>query len=151
MSELIDNIMAVMDRAFDPCFGEAWTRKQVTDSLDLPNTHCIVVGADGQPTSDKAEPVGFLLSRAAPGEEELLLIGVIPEYRDLGLGTVLVKRFLKCAQERGADHVFLEMRHNNPAMSFYKRNGFEPIGKRPNYYRASNGERLDAITFSKKL
>ena len=44
--------------------------------------------------------------------------------------------------------IFLEMRANNPAEKLYRKMGFEPIGRRKNYYRTENGEQLDAITFA---
>ena len=43
----IDRIMAVMEAAFDPAYGEAWNRRQVTDALAMPNTHALAVDADG--------------------------------------------------------------------------------------------------------
>ena len=39
MNDDLDRIMAVMDAAFDPAWAEAWTRRQVGDSLALPSTH----------------------------------------------------------------------------------------------------------------
>jgi ribosomal-protein-alanine N-acetyltransferase len=38
------------------------------------------------------------------------------------------------------------MRRNNPAGVLYAAHGFQPIGIRPRYYRALNGDRIDAIT-----
>ncbi|MEO0057507.1 MAG: hypothetical protein RIT17_960, partial [Pseudomonadota bacterium] len=32
----IDRIMAVMEAAFDPAYGEAWNRRQVADALSMP-------------------------------------------------------------------------------------------------------------------
>jgi ribosomal-protein-alanine N-acetyltransferase len=43
------------------------------------------------------------------------------------------------------------MRANNPAESLYRACGFEPIGRRPAYYRTLDGAKLDAITFARKL
>ena len=47
--------------------------------------------------------------------------------------------------------MFLEMRDGNPAESLYRINGFTPIGRRPKYYRTSQGDRIDAITFSRAM
>ena len=38
MGDDLDRIMAVMEAAFDPRWGEAWNRKQVSDSLAMPTT-----------------------------------------------------------------------------------------------------------------
>ncbi|MFN2101129.1 GNAT family N-acetyltransferase [Altererythrobacter sp. MF3-039] len=147
----LNAIMEVMDAAFDPHWGEAWNRQQVIGSLSMPHTHCLIVDANGDNWEEPAEPAGFLLSRAAPGEEELLLVAVKPEIRGKGLGARLMQAFAAAAADRGAQKVFLEMRSNNEAERLYRAQGFEPIGQRKNYYRLSDGSRLDAITMGKSL
>lgn len=151
MIDHVDAIMAIMNSAFDPRWGEAWTRRQITDSLTLPNTHYLLVDADGEAWRSQTDAAGFLLSRSAPGEEELLLIAVSPPFRGGGLGRQLLETFKSDAKQRGAERVFLEMRCNNPAEKLYRLVGFEPIGKRANYYRLSDGSKLDAITFGHEL
>jgi ribosomal-protein-alanine N-acetyltransferase len=47
--------------------------------------------------------------------------------------------------------LLLEMRRGNPAEALYRTLGFVAIGARPNYYRAADGTRIDAITFSLQL
>ena len=144
----VDHIMEVMETAFDPTWGEAWNRRQVSDALIMPSTHVIVISASGtiDPPSG-GDIAGFCLSRHTAGEEELLLIGVKPTSRGAGLGRKMIKQLIRDAQARGATRIYLEMRANNPAESLYRTIGFQPIGKRPKYYRLSNGERMDAITF----
>ena len=148
MSDDLDRIMAVMDAAFDPAWGEAWNRRQVSDSLAFPHTHYRLLAADGQPPDIGAPAAGFTLVRAAPGEEELLLIGVAPESRKRGIGRLLLEQVLDDARERGAERVFLEMRYNNPAAPLYRSIGFEPIGRRRDYYGLPDGTKIDAITFA---
>ena len=144
----LDRIMAIMDAAFDPAWGEAWTRRQISDSLLFPHTHYRLLGSDNQRGSEAA---GFTLVRAAPGEEELLLVAVRPEHRGRGLGRALIEQALGDARARRAERMFLEMRFNNPAEQLYRSLGFEPIGRRREYYRLPNGERIDAITFACQL
>ncbi len=149
---LVDQIMIVMDEAFDPAFGEAWNRRQICDALAMPTTHALLVDANGAVIGDKwHDPAGFVLSRHAADEEELLLIAVLPQYRTRGLGQALIDHLFDAAGARGATKVFLEMRRGNPAIYLYQRVGFEPIGERPNYYRMVDGSRLDAITFVRFL
>ncbi|MFA6219253.1 MAG: GNAT family N-acetyltransferase [Erythrobacter sp.] len=150
MNEL-DQLMAVMEAAFDPQWREAWTRSQVASSLALPHTYALLVDQSGEPLEDGGVAAGFVLARRAPGEEELLLIGVRPEARRRGVGRRLLEFFFDTARSNGADSVFLEMRSNNPAASLYRACGFEPIGRRSAYYRTIDGASLDAITFGKKL
>lgn len=150
---VLDGIMAVMDDAFDPHWGEAWTRAQVASSLAMPHTYALIVDSEGRTdrTGDAREPAGFALIRRAPGEEELLLIGVRPRFRKRGFGRILLESFFAQARQKKADRVFLEMRANNPARSLYTSLGFEQIGHRPDYYRLSDGSRIDAITFGKSI
>jgi ribosomal-protein-alanine N-acetyltransferase len=145
----IDRIMAVMEAAFDPAFGEAWNRRQVSDALVLPNTHYLLAGADGSEPRETEPAAGFVMSRGALDEEELLLIAVGPRYRGRGVGTALMERFIAEAEARGATRLFLEMRDGNPADSLYRRAGFEPIGRRRNYYRGAATGPLDAITYAR--
>jgi len=151
-NDQIDQLMMVMEAAFDPQWGEAWNRAQVLSALVTPNTHLIMVDASGTPVSDLGPmAAGFVLARAAPGEEELLLIAVMPEFRGRGLGRKLIDLLVEQARERGTERIFLEMRSNNPAEHLYRAAGFEPIGRRKDYYRLADGNRLDAITFGMSL
>lgn len=150
MSE-IDQIMAVMEAAFEPQWREAWTRGQVESSLAMVNTYALLLDENSQRPSNGRPAAGFALIRMAPGEEELLLIGVCPEARGRGIGRHLLELFFETARSHGAGSVFLEMRANNPAASLYAACGFEPIGRRIAYYRTQDGTMLDAITFGRKL
>jgi [ribosomal protein S18]-alanine N-acetyltransferase len=144
----IDRIMAVMQAAFDPLYGESWTRAQVDNTLVLGNCHYLLIGEDGAAPGPDAAAAGFALSRCVADEEELLLFAVSPAHRRRGLGTTLLSWVKQMAQTRGVTRMFLEMRDGNPAESLYRINGFLPVGRRPKYYRTSDGERIDAITFA---
>jgi len=152
MMDDLDHIMSVMATAFDPHWGEAWTRRQISDSVVLPTIFYRLIGPDGEsPNADMQETfvaAGFTLSRHVSGEEELLLIAVRPEHRGQGLGRKLLEALENDARGRGAKELFLEMRSNNPAEVLYRARGFIPIGNRKGYYRLKDGNRLDAITFS---
>jgi len=151
MKDALDQLMEVMEAAFEPRWREAWTRRQVEDSLAMPHTYAILVDADCQPPAPDGVAAGFVLARRAPGEEELLLIAVRPGNRRHGIGHQLLKMFFETARAGGASKVFLEMRANNPAGALYLQHGFAPIGRRPGYYRTTDGERIDAITYGKTL
>ena len=152
---LLDRIMAVMEAAFDPAYGEAWNRRQVADALAMPGTHALVADAAGALIVESADaapdPAGFVLTRHVLDEEELLLIAVTPMARRQGVGAALIEHLFTAARTRGTARVFLEMRRGNPAIHLYRKFGFEPIGERRNYYRMANGERLDAITFATSI
>ncbi|MEM1194590.1 MAG: GNAT family N-acetyltransferase [Pseudomonadota bacterium] len=147
-----DAIMRVMDSAFEPTYGEAWNRRQVSDALALSSTHALLISSKGTLIdANYLDAAGFVLSRHAADEEELLLIAVLPEHRAQGLGQILVDRLFDAASGRGVSRVFLEMRRGNPAVHLYHKLGFRPVGERPKYYKALNGDRIDAITFARSL
>lgn len=147
MIDDVDRIMLIMAAAFDPEYGEAWNRSQIESALLIGNCHVILVGAHGEPPADNEPAAGFTLSRTGVDEEELLLFAVAPEFRRTGLGAKMLKLLFQQCHSRGVTHIHLEMRHGNPAERLYRQHGFEPVGKRPNYYRTSSGARIDAITF----
>lgn len=144
LTDDLDAIMQVMGEAFDPAFGEGWTRKQISDALALPNTHYTIARSD-----DNAHVCGFTLSRHIAGEEELLLIAVSPACRKQGIGTQLLRDFCSLAKARGASELFLEMRDGNIAAALYRKAGFEQVGRRRNYYCSGTNGSVDALTFKR--
>jgi ribosomal-protein-alanine N-acetyltransferase len=144
----VDRLMAVMTSAFDPAYGEAWTRRQVESTLLIGNCHYHLIDAAGNEPQEGAPAAGFFLSRTGFEEEELLLFAVDPAWRRRGLGHALLCRLVEAARIRGARRLLLEMRSSNPAESLYRAFGFYPIGQRPNYYRTRDGKTIDAITFA---
>ena len=144
----LDRIMAVMDAAFDPAFGEAWSRRQLEEALLIGNCHYLLIGSDRGEATPGAEVAGFCLSRHGYEEEELLLFAVDPAHRRRGLGQTLLARFAAAARARGALRLLLEMRQDNPAEQLYRGFGFTAVGRRAGYYRAPGGARLDALTFA---
>lgn len=144
----IDRIMTIMASAFDPAYGEAWTRRQVEDALLLGNCHALLANLNGAPVSDGDLAVGFSLSRTGFEEEELLLFAVLPEYRGRGIGRLILDRLAEAASTRGARRLLLEMRRGNPAERLYDIFGFTMIGERKDYYRTAVGTRIDALTYA---
>jgi ribosomal-protein-alanine N-acetyltransferase len=143
----LDRIMAVMVRAFDVQFGEAWTRKQVSDAMLFGHCRYGLIGSDGaEPDDPSQDAVGFFLARRIIDEEELLLFAIDPDHRRKGLGHVLLKRMLDEARAAGMVRIFLEMRRDNPADALYAAHGFRAIGLRRGYYRTPDGSRIDAIS-----
>jgi ribosomal-protein-alanine N-acetyltransferase len=147
----IDRIMAVMERAFPPEYGEAWNRRQLSDALTTGRCHFQLVDMAAKPPEDGAPAAGFTLSRSGFEEEELLLIAVVPEARRQGLARAMLSELRDAASTRGARQLLLEMRRGNPAEALYRELGFIPIGERSNYYRAVDGTRIDAITYALRL
>jgi [ribosomal protein S18]-alanine N-acetyltransferase len=151
MQDDVDQIMAVMETGFDPLHGEAWTRRQVSDVLLTGHCHYFLASTRGLPLKQGEAAAGFALSRRVLDEEELLLLAVRPEWRGQGIGRALLSRMIAHARQAGVERVFLEMRDGNPADHLYRLCGFEPVGRRRNYYRRSDGRQVDALSYSLAL
>ena len=149
MMDSLDALMAVIEAAFEPAYGEAWNRRQVSDALGFPNTHFLLADEQGLEPDRPEDAVGFTLSRQAADEEELLLIAVMPQARGAGVGHALMKRFVASARARGSTRLFLEMRQGNPAEVLYTKHGFAIVGRRKDYYRSGTIGPFDALTFSR--
>jgi [ribosomal protein S18]-alanine N-acetyltransferase len=94
-------------------------------------------------SADSAPVGGFVVGRILPGSEEgsriaeLYNIGVAGELRRLGIGSILLDRFIKSARQQGVSKVTLEVRAGNePAIAFYEKLGFNCEFVRKSFYCA---------------
>jgi ribosomal-protein-alanine N-acetyltransferase len=79
--------------------------------------------------------VGFILSRLAAGEAEILSVAIAPARRGRGLARPLLDLHLRRLAGLGARTIFLEVDKNNaPARALYNRAGFHEVGQRQGYY-----------------
>ncbi len=139
-----DAVDRVMQAAFEPRYGEAWTRAQCVGILTMPGVWLTLAKSAG-------ETVGFALVRAIMDEAELLLIAVDPACRRRGVAGALMRSMLAECRGRGVKRVHLEVRANNPAVALYTSHGFTKAGERRDYYRAKSGEQFDAHTYARDI
>ena len=79
--------------------------------------------------------VGFILSRLAAGEAEILSVAIAPAWRGRKLARPLLDLHLRRLAGLGTRTVFLEVgEQNTPATRLYRRAGFHEVGKRQGYY-----------------
>jgi ribosomal-protein-alanine N-acetyltransferase len=135
----IEEIMPVMQAAFDPAFGEAWTADQSAGFLTLPGSTLFVSETNNIVS-------GFALVRYVFEEAELLLIAVHPDHQGQGIGKLLIRKIIDWSKSNRIKTLFLEVRSGNQALELYLRSGFIKIGARKDYYRGRSGEYHDAIT-----
>ena len=135
----LDDVMRIMEQAFQPCFGEAWTRSQCAGILPMSGVTLVIA-------EDVDGPVGFSLTRSVADEAELLLIAVDPAKQRCGVGQLLLTDFIAAARNGGAQRLHLEVRDGNSAAELYLAAGFVRAGRRRNYYCGPDGERHDALT-----
>ncbi len=95
---------------------------------------------------------GFVLSREAAGEAEILTIAVSQKIGRSGLGWRLMQAAMREAGTRGASSLFLEVDDGNvAALGLYRKLGFEKVGERPSYYVAPDGRRSTALVMRRDL
>ena len=135
----LDQVMRIMTSAFQPCFGEAWTRSQCAGILPMTGDR-LTVAEDGRGIA------GFTLVRCVADEAELLLLAVGPASQRCGVGQSLLDEFIASARHDGATRLHLEVREGNPAVAMYRKAGFAPAGRRRNYYHGPDGQAHDAVT-----
>ncbi len=78
---------------------------------------------------------GFILSRRAGDEAEILSLAIAPARRGRGLSRPLLDHHLRTLAGLGVRAVFLEVdEHNAPARRLYGKAGFHDVGRRQGYY-----------------
>lgn len=135
----LDRIDRLMADAFDPRWGEAWTRNQVIGILSVPGVWLTIAELNGR-------AVGFALIRGVLDEAELLLLAVIPEARRNGVGAALLRSVVADCTARGIVSMHLEVRDGNDAIKLYRNAGFSKVGERRDYYRGPKGLSYSALT-----
>lgn len=93
----------------------------------------------------------FVIVSVAADQAEILTIATAKSARRTGLGRALLDAATSHLRDSRTKELFLEVAEDNTAaLALYRAAGFQPIGRRPGYYRRAAG-RVAAITFSKKL
>ncbi len=82
------------------------------------------------------KPVGYIISCIEGlGRGHVISVGVLRDYRRMGIGNALMCRSICAMAGRGVDHVILEVRvSNTPAIMLYKKLGFEVRDLLRSYY-----------------
>lgn len=142
--EDLEAAMTVMNHAFNPVYGERWSVSQFGGALSLPGTRLFLAMKEGA-------AVGFALTRQWLDEAELLLLGVMPKCTRRGIGMQLLDHVVETMRDENVAFIHIEVRADNPAIEFYKRLHFVPIGTRRDYYRGIDGSLRDAITFKRQI
>jgi [ribosomal protein S18]-alanine N-acetyltransferase len=96
--------------------------------------------------------VGFVLSRLAADQAEILSIAVAASYRGRGLARKLLDVHLRRLAAYGIAALFLEVdEHNQPARRLYAGLGFGEVGRRPSYYHDPGAEAGTALVLRRDL
>ena len=141
----LDAVMDVMASAFDPRFGEGWTRSQCAGILPLSGVMLMLA------QDERGDVHGFSLLRTVADEAELLLLAVAPSVQRRGVGAALLKHFIDHGRRQGVRRLHLEVRDGNTAVAMYQSFGFKTEGRRRNYYSGQDGSQHDALTMAREL
>jgi tRNA threonylcarbamoyladenosine biosynthesis protein TsaB len=122
-------------------FGAAkWGLQQIESSLSLTTTK-------GWGIFENNEMFGFLICQLIPHQSEVLTFCVSPSHRRKGAGARLLQTAASAAHGKGS-HLYLETAADNlPAITLYKKLGFESSGRRPGYYKTGQTS-VDALLFT---
>lgn len=96
---------------------------------------------------------GFVMSRGAAGESEILTIAVAAAEQGHGLARQLLELHLRRLVGLGCQTLFLEVDEDNtPARKLYNRAGFREVGRREAYYgRKADGKGGAALILRRDL
>lgn len=121
-------------------FDAFWNTSTLKNEIKAENSNYIVAKF-GQ------EIVGFAGIKVMVDQADIMNIVVRKDYRNQGIGGLLLKRLIALSKELKLDSITLEvMEENYSAIHLYKNFGFEQIGTRKNYYQDKNG-----LIMTKKL
>ncbi len=122
-------------------FARPWGPDEISELL-----RDSAVFADGAFDSRAKMLLGFVISRAAPPDSEVLTIAVGRSHQGKGIANALLKHHLSRLRNSGVSAVFLEVEQGNfPAAALYRRMGFIEVGQRPGYYRKTSGASVAAL------
>jgi len=122
------------------CFAESWDAQAFRKLLAMPAT--AVIAQSG------AVPVGFILTRQAADEAEIITIGTIAAAQRRGVARALLDHQFTELRSKGAVQCFIEVAAaNEAALALYGSAGFTQEGLRRGYYK--NGD--DAIVMRRML
>ncbi len=111
-------------------FSVPWTRDAFEDSLEMENTHYLVV-------SDGEDIVGYCGYYQAFEEANIVNVAVKAAARRKGVARTMLRRLMADGRENGVTNFVLEVRQSNvPAIRLYESLGFMEVGIRKRFYTA---------------
>ena len=106
--------------------AECWSENVFSENLKREDALTLIAECNG-------ETAGFINVSVVLDEADINTVAVLPDYRRKGIADILLSEVFSFCDETNAFH--LEVRESNiPAISLYKKNGFEEDGIRKNFY-----------------
>ena len=128
-------------------FARGWDTQEIAALLRDPS-----VRGDAALEGETDALQGFVLSRVAADEAEVLTLAIDRRAQGRGLGGLLFEAHRARLAAEGVRALFLEVDENNAAArALYARAGFEEVGARKAYYPLADGSRARALILRKTL
>jgi ribosomal-protein-alanine N-acetyltransferase len=136
----LDAVLAVEQLAY----AHPWQRSHFSD--------CLASGYQAQGLLAGDVLLGYFVAMKGFEEVHLLNITVAPAYQRQGWAQLMLEALTVWARGQGAGWLWLEVRSGNSrAIHVYQAHGFRYVGRRKQYYPASDGQREDALVMSCRL
>ncbi len=120
------------------CLGGLWTKNGYQRELMSPNSHFLALSVDATQTIIGCGCFWEILEEA-----HITLLMISPQYQGQGLGQLLLYGLLQDAVKRNLERATLEVRvSNQPALSLYRKFGFQVAGQRKGYYKSTGEDAL---------
>ena len=124
----LENIKEILVSDFD----DFWNYSILKDELSNANSYYLVAKLDN-------EILGFAGIKYVLNDADIMNIVVKKSKRKSGIGSLLLKNIIELCKKLNVSTLFLEVNEKNlPAISLYKKFGFEEVGFRKNYYKENN-------------
>jgi ribosomal protein S18 acetylase RimI-like enzyme len=130
--QFLDNEVFIHDVEFDKDLNMDWAKSETGKAhflklLNNPESYCLIA-------EDNDKAVGYLVASSKEISyrksrcTEIQNMGVSPDYRSQGIGSMLIQNCLEWAKIKGYQKVYVSAYFGNKdAIKFYKKNGFLEI------------------------
>lgn len=154
LDDLMEYINSLVDEGADIARDQRVTREQEADWLgrrlalmEKGEEFGLVAEVDGRVVANSGITRRGGYSRHI-GE---LGIGIKQGYRDIGIGTEMLKALIAQAKKIGLQMLFLDvLAGNKRAIHVYEKVGFKETGRKPRFFY-KNGEYVDDIIMTKEI
>jgi ribosomal-protein-alanine N-acetyltransferase len=125
--EDLSSVREIERRSFSNPWSDSTFRGEIQNTaVSFP---MVVVRRPGE------EVVGYIVYWRIRDDVQINNVAVHPDCRGLGLGEAMVRHVIARSREAEATFITLEVRQSNtPALTLYRKLGFEVMGTRKNYY-----------------
>jgi ribosomal-protein-alanine N-acetyltransferase len=132
-------------------YDQPWSPRVFFDELAMDNREYLVI------TNGDKRIIGYGGLLVIDDDAHITTLAVEPEARGQNLGKRLMLALVDQALGVGARHLTLEVRlSNSSAQGLYELFGFEPVGRRKNYYKNEDAlvmwaTDIDASNYAERL